>query len=87
MTQTPWTPDLDVAVHNDELIVRFGHLPPMEPTEVDQVRAEKEEGGVVLYDSGEVHCFHVPLPEAVDLGAFDLRPHEGMFELRMHVQG
>ena len=84
MTETPWTPDLDVAVHDDELIVRFDHLPPME---VEQVRAEMEDGGVVLYGGDEVHCFHVPLPEDVDLGAFDLRPYEGMFELRMHVQG
>ena len=79
MTQPPWTPDLDVAVHDDELIVRFDHL-PLEP-----VRAEMEEGGVVLYDGGEVHCLHVPLPETVDLDAFDLRLHEGMFELRMHM--
>jgi len=55
--------------------------------EVDQVRAEMEDGGVVLYGGDEVHCFHVPLPEDVDLGDFDLRPYEGMFELRMHVQG
>ncbi|MFL6199019.1 MAG: hypothetical protein ACJ76J_07570 [Thermoanaerobaculia bacterium] len=84
MTQELWTPDLDVAVHDDELIVRFDHLPPME---VDQVRAEMEDGGVVLYGGDEVHCFHVPLPEDMDLGEFDLRPYEGMFELRMHVQG
>jgi hypothetical protein len=83
----PWTPDLDVAVHNDELIVRFDHLPHMEPMEVEQVRAEMEEGGVVLYDGGEVHCLHVPLPEAVDLCALDLRPYDGMFELRMLMQG
>ena len=80
MTQTPWTPDLDVAVHDDELIVRFDHLP------LEQVRAEMEDGGVVLYDGDEVHCLHVPLPATVNLDAFDLRPYEGMFELRMHVQ-
>lgn len=84
MTETPWTPDLAVAVHDDELIVRFDHLPPLE---AEQVRAEIEDGGVVLYAGDEVHCFHVPLPETVDLGDFDLRPYEGMFELRMHVQG
>jgi hypothetical protein len=81
MTQTPWTPDLDVAVHDGELIVHFDHLPPAE------VRAEMEDGGIVLYGGDEAHCLHVPLPEAVNLGAFDLRPYEGMFELRMHVQG
>lgn len=84
MTQTPWTPDLDVAVHDDELIIHFDHLPP---GDVEQVRAEMEDGGVVLYDEGKVHCLHVPLPETVALDAFDLRPYEGMFELRMHVQG
>lgn len=84
MTETPWTPDLAVAVHDDELIVRFDHLPPLE---VEQVRAEMEDGGVVLYAGDEVHCLHVPLPETVSLDAFDLRPYEGMFELRMHVQG
>ena len=84
MTQTPWTPDLDVAVHNGELIVRFDHLPPME---VEQVRAEMEDGGVVLYDGGEVHCLHVPLPETVDFCALDLRPYDGIFELRMLLQG
>lgn len=84
MTETPWTPDLDVAVHGDELIVRFDHLPPLE---VEQVRAEMEEGGVVLYGGDEVHCFHVPLPEEVDLSELDLHPLEGRFELRMHVQG
>jgi hypothetical protein len=83
MTETPWTPDLDVAVHGDELIIRFDHLPPLE---VEQVRAELEDGGVVLFD-GEEHCLHVPLPETVNLGDFDLRPYEGMFELRLHVQG
>ena len=84
MTQDFWTPDLDVAVHDDELIVHFDHLPPME---VEQVRAEMEDGGIVLYGGDEVRCFHVPLPETVDLGDFDLRPYEGMFELRLHVQG
>ena len=84
MTETPWTPDLDVAVHDDELIVRFDHLPPME---ANQVRAEMEDGGIVLYGGDEVHCLHIPLPEAVNLDAFDLRSYEGMFELRMHVQG
>lgn len=84
MTETPWTPDLDVAVHDGELIVRFDHLPPME---VEQVRAEMEDGGVVLFDGNEEHRLHVPLPAAVSLGAFDLHPYEGMFELRMHVQG
>lgn len=78
MTDTPWTPDLDVAVHGDELIVRFDHLP-------EPVRAEMEEGGVVLYGGDEVHCFHVPLPEEVDLSELDLRSCEGRFELRMHV--
>jgi hypothetical protein len=84
MTETPWTPDLDVAVHDDELIVRFDLLPLMK---AEQVRAEMEDGGVVLYGGDEAHCLHVPLPEAVSLGAFDLRPYEGMFELRIHVQG
>ena len=84
MTENPWTPDLAVAVHDDELIVRFDHLPPME---VEQVHAEMEDGGVVLCDGNEEHRLHVPLPETVSLGAFDLRPYEGMFELRMHVQG
>lgn len=83
MANTPWTPDLDVAVHGDELIVRFDRLPPAAP-----VRAEMEEGGVVLYGGDEVHCFHVTLPEDVDLADLDLRSsEEGRFELRMHVQG
>ena len=67
-----------------ELIVRFDHLPPLE---AEQVRAEMEEGGVALYSDDEVHCFHVPLPEDVSLDDFDLRPYEGMFELRLHVHG
>lgn len=84
MTETPWTPDLDVAVHGDELIVRFDHLPPLE---VEQVRAEMEDGGVVLFDGNEEHRLHVPLPPTVELGELGLRPCEGKFELRMHVQG
>ncbi|MFP5284720.1 MAG: hypothetical protein ACLGI9_03185 [Thermoanaerobaculia bacterium] len=84
MTETPWTPDLAVAGHGDELIVRFDHLPPRE---AEPVRAEMADGGVVLYGGDEVHCLHVPLPETVSLDDFDLRPYEGMFELRMHVQG
>ena len=82
MTDSRWNPDLEVAVYHDELIVRFDHL-PME--EVEEVRADWEDGGVVLHDDGAVHCFHVALPEGLEAGAFEARPHEGIFELRVHV--
>jgi hypothetical protein len=81
MTDSRWNPDLEVAVHEDELIVRFDHL-PME--EVD-LQADWEDGGVVLHDDGAVHCFHVSLPANLDLGTFEARPNEGTFELRVHV--
>lgn len=73
--ETRWTPDLEVAVHGDELIVRFDHLPP--------ARVDWEDGGVILHDSEAVHCFHVRLPDSLGHGAFEARPSEGTLELRV----
>ena len=72
-TDKTWTPDLEVAVHEGELIVRFDPLPPAE--------VDWEDGGIVLHDSEEVHCFHVCLPEALDHGAFKAQPADGSLEL------
>jgi hypothetical protein len=74
---TPWTPDLEVAVHDDELIVRFDHLPP--------AQADWEDGGVILHDPEAVHCFHVRLPDSLDHGAFEARPSDGTLELRVQL--
>lgn len=83
MSQT-WTPDLSVSVHDDELIVRFDHLPP---EEILQVEAECEEGGVMVHDAGALHCLHVPLPETLDLRTIEARPIKEAFELRVHLPG
>jgi hypothetical protein len=75
--ETPWTPDLEVAVHDDELIVRFDHLPP--------AKAAWEDGGVILHNPEAVHCFHVRLPDGLDQGELEARPSAGTLELRVQL--
>jgi hypothetical protein len=77
ITDNTWTPDLEVAVHGDELIVRFDHLPSAE--------ADWEDGGVILHDPEAVHCFHVRLPDVLDHGALEARPSDDTLELRMQL--
>lgn len=77
ITDNTWNPDLEVAVQDDELIVRFDHLPPAE--------VDWEDGGVVLHDENAVHCFHVRLPDSLDHGVFEARPSDGTLELRVQL--
>lgn len=80
ITDNTWTPDLEVAVQDDELILRFDHLPPAE--------IDWEDGGVILHDPEAVHCFHVCLPDGLsdlDPGAFEARPSAGTLELRVQL--
>lgn len=77
ITDNTWNPDLEVAVHDDELIVRFAPLPPAE--------VDWEDGGVVLHDPEAVHCFHVRLPDSLDHGALEARPSDGTLELRVQL--
>lgn len=83
MSET-WSPDLSVSVLDDELIVRFDHLPV---EDILSVEAEREDGGVVLHDAGALHCLHVPLPETLDLRTIEARPVKEVFELRVHLPG
>lgn len=82
MARDPWTPDLDVAVHDDELVIRFDHLPA---ADVGEVETERDDGGVVLHDAKEVHRLRVPLPENLDLGGCETRQADGKLELRVHL--
>ncbi len=79
MTETRWSPDLDIAVHDDQLIVHFDHLPPAE--------MDREPDGLVLHDRGGLHCFRVQLPEGLDLerGVLETRASDGDQELRLRV--
>jgi hypothetical protein len=82
MSRDPWTPDLDVAVHDDELVIHFDSLPEMD---ADQIEADWEDGGIVLHDAKEVHCLRVPLPASLDLSDCHTRQAGGRVELRVHL--
>lgn len=84
MTNTLWNPDVEVAVHDGELIVTLDHLP-------ERHRFEAEfEGGEILVLSenflGEVdHGIHLPLPDGLEISSLSMALNGEAFELRMIV--
>lgn len=84
MAIKPWNPDVEVAVHDQELIVKLDHLPEMH-------RFEAEIDGdevLVLTENllGEVdHDLHLPLPDGLEVSRLETAFHHGEFELHMTV--
>lgn len=84
MTHTPWNPDVEVAVHDDELIVKLDHLP-----EMHRFEAEIEAGEVLVLTEnllGEVdHDLHLPLPDGLEVSHLSTSLSGEAFELHMTV--
>ena len=84
MTNTPWNPDVEVAVHDGELIVKLDHLP-----EMHRFEAEFEGGEILVLSEnllGEVdHGVHLPLPDGLEISSLSMALDGEAFELRMIV--
>jgi len=84
MTAKPWRPDVEVAVYDQELVVKLDHLPEMHLFE-----AEIENGEVLVLTEnllGEVdHDIHLPLPEGLEVSHLETALHGRAFELHMTV--
>jgi len=82
MITMPWNPDVEVAVHDDELIVRLDHLP-----EMHRFEAEFEGGEVLVLSEnllGEVdHGLHLPLPDGLEISSLETAFHHEALELHM----
>ena len=84
MTTTPWNPDVEIAVHDDELIVKLDHLP-----EMHRFEAEIDHGEVLVLSEnllGEVdHDLHLPLPDGLEILRLSTALNGEAFELHMTV--
>jgi len=83
-TSDSWSPDVEVAVHGDELIIKVDHLP-----DAHAFAAEVEDGALLLHSATlegvEDHCLHLPLPEGIGSGAFATAQCGASFEVHMWV--
>lgn len=84
MTTKPWNPDVEVAVHDQELIVKLDHLPEMHLFE-----AEVEGNEVLVFTEnllGEMdHDLHLPLPDGLEISRLATELNGEAFELHMTV--
>lgn len=84
MTNTPWNPDVEVAVHDDELIVKLDRLP-----EMHRFEAEIDGGEVLVLTEnllGEMdHDLHLPLPDGLEVSHLSTSLNGEAFELHMTV--
>jgi len=87
MTTKPWQPDVEVAVHDQELIVKLDHLPEVAEHRFAadwnegelQVRSENLADGVIDHD------LHLPLPDGLEVSHWEAEVHGESFELHMTV--
>jgi hypothetical protein len=83
-TRDSWSPDVEVAVHGDELIIKVDHLP-----DAHAFAAEVEDGEMLIHsatlDGVEDHCLRLPLPEGIDVGALETAQRGEAFEVHMWV--
>jgi hypothetical protein len=85
VTTNTWSPDVEVAVLGDELIIRFDHLPA-----ADHAYAAEIENGEMLIHSETLEgiedgCLHVTLPEDLVPGDLQTALLGESFEVHMRV--
>jgi hypothetical protein len=84
MIAKPWRPDVEVAVHDQDLVVTLDNLPEMHLFE-----AEIEDGEVLVLTEnllGEVdHDLHLPLPEGLQISHLETAFHGRELEVHMTV--
>jgi hypothetical protein len=85
VTTNSWSPDVEVAVLGDELIIRFDHLPA-----ADHAYAAEIENGEMLIHSETLEgiedgCLHVTLPEDLVTGDLQTALLGESFEVHMRV--
>jgi hypothetical protein len=84
MTTKPWNPDVEVSVHDDELVVTLDHLP-----EMHRFEAEIDKGEVLVLTENLLgvvdHDLHLPLPEGLRISHLETALHGESFELHMTV--
>jgi hypothetical protein len=86
MTTRPWNPDVEVAVHDQELVVTLDHLPEIEK---HRFGAQIDHGEMLvrtetLYGE-EDHRLHLPLPDGLEISHLETALHDEAFELHMTV--
>jgi hypothetical protein len=79
-----WKPDVEVAVHDDELIIKVDHLP------ADHAFAAELDGGEMLIHGTtpagrEDCCLHLPLPDGIAVGAIAAALRGEAFEVHLRV--
>jgi len=84
MFDSDWSPDIEVAVHGDDLIIKLDHLP------AGHGFAAELDGCEMLIHSAtpagvEDHCFHLPLPAGLALGEPATTLRGEAFEVHMRV--
>jgi hypothetical protein len=85
VTTNFWSPDVEVAVQGDELIIRFDHLPAADHS----FAAEIENGEMLIHSETlagiEDGCLHVALPEDLVPGDLETALLGEAFEVHMRV--
>ena len=88
MTNTLWNPDVEVAVHDDELIIKVDHLPEVH---THLFEAEIEDGEMLIRSAtlggGVDHRLHLPLPGGLDIASVQSALHGEALEIHMRVPG
>jgi hypothetical protein len=79
-----WCPDVEVAVHGDELVIKVDHLP-----ESHSFAAEMAAGEMLIHgatpDGVEDHLLHLPLPSGFATGDLATAQNGEAFEVHMRV--
>jgi HSP20 family molecular chaperone IbpA len=84
MAKRDWNADLEVAVYDEELIIRADHLPPLQDQEIE-IEMDGDDVNVYGHSPSEEHYLHLPLPFGLGVETVQARLSRGGIELRMHV--
>ena len=86
MSTKGWNPDVEVAVHDDELIIKVDHLPEVH---THLFEAEVEDGEMRIRSAtlagGVDHRLHLPLPSGLDIAGVQTALYGEAFEVHMRV--
>lgn len=82
----PWSPDFEVSVHDQDLVIRLNHLPEARE---HLFEADLEDGEMLIRSATlfgrQDHCLHVPLPAGLNVSKVETSVHDGAFEVHLSV--
>lgn len=89
MSTKGWNPGVEVAVHDDELIIKVDHLPEVH---THLFEAEVGDGEMLIraarpWAAGVDHRLHLPLPGGLDIASVQSALHGEALEVHMRVPG